>query len=432
MAAPVRVIEIQERGQRFFPRADLVDAAGRSLILPETRELGAVEVTDVADGARLMALGLIGYLPLTSSITLNIVPKFPIQNLWTMLEVGGESYGNVLPTVRRYQTSASPAPIQMLARSFCHYLKGILSAGFERTYYPRMQTGYYRPRVEFGPTISRYFSRGNPVETVSHVFEFGLDSPVNRIVKAACLRFARLIPRAAEWENERRLLQTALDTLQRVREREPGALDFDLDQSVSLRLRQHYSGMLRVYQLLLTGGGIAFTFEPGGKELPSFLFNLDDIFERFVRQTFANGLREAGITVLDGNTHQGRLFEDNKVYPTKSDLIFRRSKKDVIGVGEVKYKPKLKEIDRYQIISHVTAAKAPLGILFSPANDGESQRLERIGRLATGAQFYHYRVNIQGDIAASQAQMVRDVTEILPPLSKPPLAESTLVSPLRA
>lgn len=432
MAAPVRVIEIQERGQRFFPRADLVDAAGRSLILPETRELGAVEVTDVADGARLMALGLIGYLPLTSSITLNIVPKFPIQNLWTMLEVGGESYGNVLPTVRRYQTSASPAPIQMLARSFCHYLKGILSAGFERTYYPRMQTGYYRPRVEFGPTISRYFSRGNPVETVSHVFEFGLDSPVNRIVKAACLRFARLIPRAAEWENERRLLQTALDTLQRVREREPGALDFDLDQSVSLRLRQHYSGMLRVYQLLLTGGGIAFTFEPGGKELPSFLFNLDDIFERFVRQTFANGLREAGITVLDGNTHQGRLFEDNKVYPTKSDLIFRRSKKDVIGVGEVKYKPKLKEIDRYQIISHVTAAKAPLGILFSPANDGESQRLERIGRLATGAQFYHYRVNIQGDIAASQAQMVRDVTAILPPLSKPPLAESTLVSPLRA
>lgn len=423
MAAPVRVIEIQERGQRFFPRADLVDAGGRSLILPETRELGAVEITDVADGARLMALGLIGYLPLTSSITLNIVPKFPIQNLWTMLEVGGESYRNVLPTVRRYQTSASPAPIQMLARSFCHYLKDILSAGFERTYYPRMQTGYYRPRVEFGPTISRYLSRGNPVETVSHVFEFGLDSPVNRIVKAACLRFARLIPRSAEWDDERRLLQTALDTLQRVHEREPGSLYFDLDQSISLRLRQHYNGMLRVYQLLLTGGGIAFTFEPGGKELPSFLFNLDDIFERFVRQTFAQGLREAGITVLDGNRHQGCLFEDNRVYPTKSDLIFRRSKRDVIGLGEVKYKPKLKEADRYQIISHVTAAKAPLGILFSPANDGESQRLERIGRLATGAQFYHYRLDIQGNIAAAQAQMVRDVTAILQPRPSQPLAD---------
>jgi 5-methylcytosine-specific restriction enzyme subunit McrC len=126
------------------------------------------------------------------------------------------------------------------------------------------------------------------------------------------------------------------------------------------------------------------------------------------------GLSEEKIAVLDGNKHQGRLFEDNKVYPTKSDLIFRRSKKEVIGLGEVKYKPKLKEADRYQIISHVTAAQAPVGILFSPANEGESQRLERIGRLPTGAQFYHYRVNIQGDIRAAQAQMIRDVHAILP------------------
>lgn len=244
------------------------------------------------------------------------------------------------------------------------------------------------------------------------MFEFGLDSPVNRIIKAACLRISRLIPRGVDWEEERRLIQIALETLQRVQEREPGALDFDLDRSVTLRLRAHYSGMLRVYQLLLTGGGIAFTFEPGGKELPSFLFNLDDIFERFIRQTFVQGLRAHSIAVLDGNKNQGRLFEDSRVYPTKSDLIFRRTKKAVIGLGEVKYKPKLKEVDRYQIISHVTAAKAPLGILFTPAGEGESQRLERIGRLATGAQFYHYRVNIQGDIATAQARMIDDVLDL--------------------
>ena len=414
MPLPARVIEIPERGQRVFPRTELFDPHGRSLIFPEVRELNAVEITDTPDGARLMALGLIGYLPLTSAITLNIVPKFPIQNLWAMLEIGGETYSNVLPVIRRYQTSSSPAPIQMLVRSFCHYLRGALSDGFERSYYPRQQSGFYRPRVEFGPTLSRFLSRGNPVDTVSEVFEFGLDSLVNRIIKAACLRIARLIPRGEDWEEERRLIQIALESLQRVQVREPGARDFDMDRSVTLRLRAHYSGMLRVYQLLLTGGGIAFTFEPSGKELPSFLFNLDDIFERFIRQTFAEGLRARNIAVLDGNKHQGRLFEDSRVYPTKSDLIFRRTKKDVIGLGEVKYKPKLKEVDRYQIISHVTAAKAPLGVLFTPAGEGESQRLERIGRLATGAQFYHYRVNIQGDIATAQAQMVQDVMAILP------------------
>lgn len=415
MAVPIRVIEIQERGHRSFPRSDLVDPLGRSLILPDTRALGAIEITDIADGAKLMALGLIGYLPLTSTITLNIVPKFPIQNLWAMLEVSGENYRGILPIIRQYQTSKSPAPIQMLVRSFCYYLKGVLSDGFERTYYSRMQTGYYKPRVEFGQTISRYFSRGNPVEAVSSVFEFGLDNPVNRTIKAACLRFARFVPINDNWQEESRLIQLALDVFQRVQTQELNKIDFNLTDPISLRLRGYYEGMLRIYHLLLTGGGIAFTFEPRGKELPSFLFKLDDIFERFVRQTFVQGLRDQGITVLDGNKikYQGHLFQDSRVYPTKSDIILRRSKKEVIGLGEVKYKPKLKENDRYQIISHVTAAKAPIGILFTPANEGESQRLERIGQLATGAQFYHYRINIQGDIKAAQTQMVREVSTLL-------------------
>ncbi len=419
MTVVERIIEIQERGQRFFPRRDLVDPQGRSLILPETRDLGAIEVTDVSDGARLMALGLIGYLPLTSSITLNIVPKFPIQNLWLMLEIGGENYRNILPTIRRYQTSANPAPIQMLVRSFCHYLRQAVAAGFERTYYPRQQSGYYKPRVEFGRTINQFISRGNPVNAVSSVFEFGLDSPVNQVIKAACLRFARLLPIGDTWNDERRLIRYALETLQRVEAREPTTLNFDLEAAVSRRLRPQYGGMLRIYHLLLTGGGISFTFEPGGKELPSFLFNLDDIFERFVRQAFVSGFREHGISVLDGNKHQGRLFEDSKVYPTKSDIIFRRSKREVLGIGEVKYKPKLKEADRYQIISHATAAKAPFGILFTPANAGESQRLERLGRMATGAEFYHYRVNIQGDIQASIDQMIREVSALLPAAAPP-------------
>ena len=415
MAVPIHVIEIQERGQKFFQRSDLIDPLGRSLILPDTRALGAIEIKDTTDGAMLMALGLIGYLPLTSTITLNIVPKFPIQNLWDMLEIGSEIYRSILPITRQYQTSKSTAPIQILIRSFCYYLKGVLSHGFERTYYSRIQTGYYKPRVEFGQTISHYLSHGNPVQTVSSVFEFGLDGPINRIIKAACLRFARLIPIDDNWHEERHLIQFTLDIFKRVQTQEPIEIDFNINKSISIRLRSYYEGMLRIYHLLLTGGGIAFTFKPRGVELPSFLFNLEDIFERFVRQTFADGLRKQRIAVLDGNKkkYQGRLFEDNRAYPTKSDIILRRLDKKVIGLGEVKYKPKLKEHDRYQIISHVIAAKAPIGILFTPTNDSESQGLERIGRLATGAHFYHYRINIQGDIKAAQTQMVHEVSTLL-------------------
>lgn len=411
-----RIVEVEERGRRHFPRNELVDHRGHSLILPEARELKALEFIDVADGVDLLALGLIGSLPLTNSITLKIVPKFPIENLWTMLEIGGETFDRILPTITRYQTTNKPAPIQLLTRSFCHYLRNALSAGLARSYYPRSFDGFFRPRVEFGQTISRHLSRGNPIDTVSSVFEFGLDSPVNQIIKAACLRFARIIPPNDSWAEERRLIQIALDTLHRVSEREPSMQDFFLDETLPIRLRGNYAGLLRIYQLLRTGGGIAFTFQPSGHELPSFIFDLEKIFERFVRQTFIDEVGKQKITVLDGNKHQGALFEDNKTYKTKPDLIFRRGIEDVIGLGEVKYKPKVSEADRYQIISHVTAAKASFGIIFSPASKGESQRLERIGRMATGAQFYHYHVNISGDITAAQAKMVKDVSALLPAL----------------
>ena len=414
MVSPVQVMEIQERGQRFVPRSDLVDSSGRSLILPETRELKALEVRDTPEGAMLLTLGLIGYLPLTRTITLNIVPRFPIDNLWTMLEVGGENYRNILPTLRRYQTSSYSTPIHLLARSFCHYLREVVSVGFERSYCPHLQSSYFRPRVEFGPTISQHVSRGNPVETVSRVFEFGLHNALNEIIKAACIRILRIVPRTDEWSDERHVLQMSLDTLQRVTEREPTISEFDLDQPVSFRVRPYYEGMLRIYQLLLTGGGIAFTFEPTGKELPSFLFKLEDIFERFVRQTFVHALRGSEAFVLDGNKHQGRLFEDSNVYRTKSDLIFRRVTMETIAVGEVKYKPRLREADRYQIVSHATAWRVPVGILFTPASEEETQRLERIGRVSTGAEIYHYRVDLRGDIRESQAKMIEDICPVLP------------------
>ncbi len=413
MSVPIRVIEIQERSHRFFPRTDLVDATGQSLILSTTRDLGVIDVRDVADGANLMALGLIGYLPLTSTISLNIVPRFPIRNFWTMLEIGDETYRNILPALRRYEASSNPSPLLMLVKSFCHYLRDVLSSGIERTTYSETHTGYYRPRVEFGPTINSFLSRGNPIETYSTVLKLGVDSPVNQIVKAACVKFVSLVPDSVEWEEERRLFQVALGVLQQVSDREPNTYDFDLDLAVSPRLRRHYSGMLRVYHLFLTGGGIAFTLDAEGKELPSFLFSLERIFEQFIRNSLMQGLRVYGIRVLDGNRNQGSLFVDNRNYPTKSDIVICRSRNNAIAVGDVKYKPKLKETDRYQIISHVTSATARIGILFTPANVGESQRIERIGMLSTGAQFYHYRINIQDDLAIAQSQMIRDVLSIV-------------------
>ncbi|MCT8284933.1 McrC family protein [Xanthomonas translucens pv. translucens] len=410
----MRIIDIEERGNIYFPRSDLMSENGQSLILTETWRRKVIEVKDIEDGSRLMALGSIGYLPLTASIVLNIIPKFPIENLWVMLEVGGESYSRILPVLKRYQTSVSQTPSFLLARSFCFYLREALSIGLARGYYKEERAGHYRPKVEFGPTINKYISHGDPINTVSQSYSYGLHNLANRAVKTACADFIRIIPGDETWKEERDLIRDALENLSLLPSSRPSYSDILLEPDVPTRLKPSYLGMAEVYRLSLGGSGISFAYEQSGRELPSFLFKLEDIFESFIRKSFAAVSKESGVSILDGNIKPGKLFTDTKAYDIKSDIFFRRGKKNVIAVGEVKYKPSIKEVDRYQLISHVTASKCKVGVMFSPANPGEPQSLSRIGKLPTEAVFYHYRLSLEGDMRKNAERMVREVLDLMP------------------
>ncbi|MBV6872152.1 5-methylcytosine restriction system specificity protein McrC [Xanthomonas euvesicatoria] len=413
----MRVVDIEERGSVYFPRADLMSKDGQSLILKETWRSNVIEVKDLENCSRLMALGSIGFLPLTSSIILNIVPKFPLENLWTMLEVGGETYSRLLPVMKRYQVSENPTPSFLLARSFCYYLKEALSIGLMRNYYEKERSGHYSPKVEFGPTINKYISRGDPVNTISRSYSYGLGNVANQIIRSACADFIRIIPDDGAWRHERDLIRDALDNLAMLPAVRISYSDLLIEPNVPTRLKPSYLGMMEVYRLSLGGGGVSFAYEQQGRELPSFLFKLEDIFENFIRKSFAAVARESGISIVDGNIKPGKLFEDSKVYDIKSDIFFKRGKKNVIAIGEVKYKPSLKETDRYQLISHVTASNCKLGIMFSPANSGEPQSLTRMGKLPTNAAFYHYRLSLDGDIAKNAQKMVHEILALMPPVA---------------
>ena len=71
----IRIVDLHEREIRLFQREELIDHKGQALILPETRSLSAFELREVFTGIELRVLGLIGYLPLTTSLTLNLRPE---------------------------------------------------------------------------------------------------------------------------------------------------------------------------------------------------------------------------------------------------------------------------------------------------------------------------------------------------------------------
>lgn len=133
-----------------------------------------------------------------------------------------------------------------------------------------------------------------------------------------------------------------------------------------------------------------------------------------MRNTFRDGLRAEEISVVDGNKtrHQRPLFQDNRQFPIKPDAIFKRGNV-VLAIGEVKYKPRIDEADRYQVISHVVATGAPVGVWILPALTDDKAGLEYIGSIVTGARFYQYGLNISADLDAARAAMVSSVLHML-------------------
>jgi 5-methylcytosine-specific restriction enzyme subunit McrC len=222
------------------------------------------------------------------------------------------------------------------------------------------------------------------------------------------------MPRGEKWQSERSLIMDALNALDSVK---PSRMRFGEDQlasTVPMWIRDYYRGALTVYAVLLGYTQVGFAYNARGSEMPSFLFCLDDIFEAFVRNTLREGLRAEKLSVVDGNKkdHQRPLFTDNKQFPTKPDTIIRRGK-DTRAIGEVKYKPKIEEEDRYQVISHVVAARAPVGIWISPALSEDRSGMEYVGAIATGAKFYHYRLNIAADLDVASKDMVSAISKLV-------------------
>lgn len=402
------IIELKERETRQFPREELFYPSGQSRILPETRALSAIDLRETAMGLELRALGLIGYLPLTPTIVLNLKPKFPVQNLWRMLALADETYELILPVLRHYERAEGIAPHQLLARGFCHYLREIAGKGVARGYFREPHRGHYKPKVNFGQTLARCMARGDDLNVSAEVFAFSADLPLNRILKAACLAFFATIPKTAAWEEERRLLSEALHALRRLRAEPLRFGEQDIADTAPSWLRSSYRGVMGVYSVLLGYTSVGFYYDARGSEMPSFLFSLDTVFEGFVRNTFRAELRADKISVVDGNKpeHQHPLFLDNKRYPTKPDIILRK-KREINCLGEVKYKPKIEETDRYQLLSHVVATSAPIGFWVSPALSATDAGLEYVGRIASGAKFYHYRLDISGDLEIARIEMVR-------------------------
>lgn len=219
--------------------------------------------------------------------------------------------------------------------------------------------------------------------------DFTADVSENRVLLAAVRRIAR-------WPVGpvlRRMAGSLLQRLSGVSESPAALTEYDLIRRTPLN--EHYQPALAVARLVLEGFGV--TEAPGGLSAPSFLVDMNKLFERWIGDELTGRLWPALDVVQQSNVP----FSLSPRVTMTPDLVLLRGGK-VVFVADVKYKLTggglARMDDYYQLLAYTTAMSLPRGLLIYCRADAAPARVITV---VGGSQRLHtHPVDLGGDPAS--------------------------------
>ena len=211
----------------------------------------------------------------------------------------------------------------------------------------------WRGRVDIARQLTQ---PGVVIPTACKFTEFTADLIENSYLKAAVSRTLRVA--GVQAVDRRRLLQhlVTLEDVADVRHHHS-----DPDRVVFSRLNEHYRPALRLAELVLAN--LTLQDRIGETQALSFMFDMNELFERFVTERLKRALR--GRLEVMGQ-HRDRLDKDRTV-AIRPDLVFRSAGTPSF-VADIKYKltddtAAGRNADYYQLLAYTTALDLPEGVL---------------------------------------------------------------------
>ena len=224
-----------------------------------------------------------------------------------------------------------------------------------------------RGRIRFDEQIRRRLGMPVPIE-VSYD-EFTEDIELNRILRAAVSRVARMPLRRREHREGLRAVDSALERVALV---EYGHAP---PAPVFTRLNEHYRGAIELARLILDGR--RFELHAGEVASHAFLIDMNRVFERFALVALREALQLDARTFPAGATGR-RLHLDSRVPPLidlQPDISWWEPDGRPSFVGDLKYKrtqvDKVKHPDIYQLLAYTIATDLPAGLLIYAAGEAE-------------------------------------------------------------
>lgn len=418
------VLPATERSTINIPHSDLFNPDGSLRLLQTGLDRSLIQINQGVNSLQVRIGGVIGRLPITDQLSLDISPKFPISNLARLIAKSDQTLDRKVDADRLYDFSSWNGYLpELLLRSFALELAGVESEGIHRIYSRSVKTGTPRPKLDFRRSEQQFWSRGILTRAVTEVFEFSSSNAANKLIKAALINSIRLASGEPQLSAQRAQFAHALRGLNRVAD----LVDSNIDRATEdallelPRFKPRHSKAVLIAREIIKRSGVILEFATKRLSLPSFIINLDKVFESYIRNSLEHSIFAVapGWSITDGNL-QGiskPLLNDNDKFIIMPDILISHPNTLIPSlVCDVKYKTKPAEEDRYQIISHCVSYQSNAALLIYPKRRGGPSGLIRLGSLGPveySINLYEYHFDIGENLENQEAMFSEAVVGLL-------------------
>jgi len=303
----------------------------------------------------------------TPGILIRIEPKFSQPSVWDMIAERFQRAQSSKKTTREgtKKNDISEIQISLLGEQFVEVLKRIKSNGIGKLHSKTRRVCYdLRGRLDFA-RLSRHHGRGFPVVTNAR----SADILINRMFKCAVERLLRCM-RRAKYEGDLKAIMRDLELLkctlfQHVRSVNDfaEALQRDAHRQICLLSEIHtsdYEVAFDVAKRVLHHAHPSSRF--GDMYQRPWVVNMSTLFEDFIRQLVK-------LEIEKSSSEPGYIVTREKkrtLFDLFNDFQIASNNKEVIFIGECKWKNKVSREDYFQVHTYITEFDATAGALIYP------------------------------------------------------------------
>ncbi|EHU1961283.1 5-methylcytosine-specific restriction enzyme subunit McrC [Acinetobacter baumannii] len=408
-----------ERGEISVPLNLLFNQVGRLDINDSISKYFSLSYRAKENRLILYAGKYIGCFRLNDLIVVNVRPKFDISNLKRILLLSDNKIEILNFLYANYERSLVDNFSQsLIIKVFNERLLKIYSEGFLKEYILKEESSAsIRGRVNINRSMQKHWSRGEINKVEISYYNYTEDNIFNKVIKKSIELLLQLIKDGLKiHDNEVKSLLFYYSLFDSVDS------NFTYNEYLSFKdkiykissLRDYYIPLCQICNLIIEKKGIDFNFEMNGDEIAnSFILNMESVFEGYLLNVLSSSFK-GNLTLKNGNkTGKKKLFNDADHDAQPDYILYENSIAKIIL--DAKYKSKISESDRYQIISHSLSYNCKIAVLILPLGSSVD-RLKRIGTI--GEEFkitlYEYYFDLTSrDLECEEFQLIENIKQIL-------------------